>query len=608
MKKFLVYFLLAIFCLILGFLAFIGGYFYHSRPKLKGKITLKGLDNQVKIIIDNWGVPHIYAQNEKDLFFACGYRQAQDRMWQMDLTRRAGLGQLSEIFGRRTLQKDKTMLNLGLKEAALRDYEKLTPPMKDLLLSYCQGVNAWINSRKLNWPPEFLLLRYRPRLWTAIDSLIVKEVMAYLLCTDFQSEIIRASLLNKLGVERAAQILEEGLKIPQEVRNVSYSEGLAEAGLPHLPISLPPIWYEIHLHCPTINVIGVSLPGIPLVIIGHNQSIAWGITSSTADVQDLYLEKLDSSQDMFLASDSWQPLQKREEIIKINGQDKPERMEVRWTSRGPIISPLLVKSKQPISLRWTIYEGGRSFEAFYLLNKAQNWDQFLQGLKLFDAPSQNFVYADIKGNIGYYLSGRIPLRKEEAALFPFPGWEEEGKWQDYLPEEDKPTVFNPSNGFIITANNKIIPNNFPYYISFDWDVSFRAERIKELLLQREKHNPQSLKAIQNDVWSKKGELIIPLLKRLNHSKGDLSQALKMIKQWDLKMDQGGAPALYEVYMDMLHAQVFQDELGEDFKKFDTYFRHKKAGLLRILDKPSSAWFDKKETKKIETRIKKKQKK
>ncbi|MFQ5722713.1 MAG: penicillin acylase family protein, partial [Candidatus Aminicenantales bacterium] len=406
--------------------------------------------------------------------------------------------------------------------------------------------------------------------------------------------------------------------------NISYSEWLAGAGRgasnnwvlagersetgkpllandPHLPISLPPLWYEIHLHCPGLNVIGVSLPGVPLVIIGHNQSIAWGITSSTADVQDLYLEKLDSSQDMYLDSDGWQPLQKREELIKIKGQEKPERMEMGWTSRGPIISPVIVKSEQPISLRWTIYEGGRSFEAFYLLNKAQDWPQFLQALKLFDAPSQNFVYADTKGNIGYYLSGKIPLRPEEAALFPFPGWEEEGKWRGFLKEEDKPTIFNPREGFIVTANNKIIPDDYPFYISFDWDVPFRAERIKELLLRQKKHNLQSLKAIQNDIFSKKAELIVPLLKSITKAKGDLSLALRMIKQWNLKMDQGGAPALYEVFMDFLHAQVFQDELGQDYKKFDTYFRHKKAGLLRILDKPSSPWFDNKETKKIETR-------
>jgi len=625
MKKILAYFLLAVFCLILGFLAFIGGYFYHSRPKLKGKITVNGLTNQVKIIIDSWGVPHIYAQNEKDLFFACGYIQASERMWQMELIRRAGLGQLSEIFGRRTLEEDKIMRNLGLKEAALRDFEKLTPQMKDLLLAYCHGVNFWLNSRRLNWPPEFLLLRYRPRSWTAIDSLIVKEMMAYLLCTDFQSEIIRARLLKKLGAERASQILEEGLKIPQDVRDISYSEaeGLAAAGHgasnnwvlagkrsesgkpllandPHLPISLPPIWYELHLHCPTMNVIGVSLPGIPLVIIGHNKYIAWGITSSTVDVQDLYLEKLDRSQDMYLDSDSWKPLHKREEIIKVKGQQKPERMEIVWTSRGPIISPVIIKSEQPVSLRWTIYEGGRSFEAFYLLNKAQNWPQFLQGLKLFEAPSQNFVYADKRGNIGYYLSGKIPLRPQKAALFPFPGWEKEGNWHGFLKEEDKPTIFNPSEGFIVTANNKIVPDDYPFYLSFDWDVPFRAERIKELLLQRKKHNLQSLKAIQNDVFSKKAELIVPLLRNIGQEKGDLSLALRMIKQWNLKMDQGGAPALYEVFMDFLHAQVFKDELGQDYEKFDTYFRHKKAGLLRILDESSFPWFDNQETEKIET--------
>lgn len=624
MKKFFAYFLLAFFFLILGFLVFFLVYFYHSAPETKGKVSLKGLKAEVKIIIDNWGLPHIFAQNEKDLFFACGYMQAQERMWQMDLTRRAGFGKLSEIFGKRTLEKDKVMRNLGLKEAAFKDYEKLSFRMKDLLLSYSNGVNSWINSRRFNWPPEFLLLRYRPQSWRPVDSLIVKEVMALLLCTDYQSEVIRAKLVKQLGAQKALEILEEGVKIPSELKDASFSDWISTSNFqasnnwvlagrrtqsgkpflandPHLEITLPPIWYEIHLKCPTIDVIGVSLPGVPSVIIGHNQSIAWGVTNSTADVQDLYIEKLNSSQDKYLDKDGWKPLKKKEEIIRIKGEKKPERMEIPWTCRGPIISPLIIKSQQPLSLRWTIYEGGKTLEAFYLLNKAQNWDQFVEALQLLDAPSQNFVYADRKGNIGYYLSGKIPLRKKEAALFPYPGWDELGEWQGFLNEGEKPTLYNPDEGFIITANNKIIPDDFPYYVSLEWDAPFRAERIKELLLQIEKHNIESLKRIQNDVFSKKAELFIPLLRKIDGRQGDLSQALRIFKHWNLEMTEGKAPALYEVFINVLHDEVFRDKLGKNFEKFNTFFRHKEAGLLRILDEPSSSWFDKKRTKAIETR-------
>lgn len=625
MKKFFVTLLLSIFFLLLGFLLFFFAYFYNSVPKIKGKVLLKGLTAEVKIIKDNWGIPHIFAQNEKDLFFACGYVHAQERMWQMELLRRTGFGRLSEIFGKNTLENDKLMRNLGLREAAFRDYEKLSSRMKELLLSYGDGINSWIDSRRFNWPPEFLLLRYRPQPWRPVDSIIIKGVMAYLLCTDYQSEVMRSKLVKHLGAREASEILEEGIEIPSSGFNdVSFSDWLSSppvqgsnnwvlsgnrtesgkpllANDPHLEITLPPIWYEIHLNCPTINIVGVSIPGIPSVIIGHNESISWGMTNSTADVQDLYIEKMNSSQDMYLDKDGWKPLMKKEEIIRIKGEKEPERMEIHWTARGPIISPFIIESQVPVSLGWTIYEGGQTFEFLYLLNKAQNWDEFVDAVKLFDTPSQSFVYADRYGNIGYYLSGKIPLRKEEAALFPLPGWEEKGHWQGFVDEAEKPYLYNPDEGFIVTANNKIIPDDFPYYISFDWDAPFRAERIKELLKQREKHSVESLKTIQNDVFSKKSELILPFLEEMDDGEGDLREVLNTFKHWNLEMKSGKEPALYKIFMNIFHEEVFKDELGENFKEFDSLFRRKKAGLLRILDDPFSSWFDKKGTSIVETR-------
>lgn len=625
MKKFSLFLLLSLFFLLLGFLFFFFAYFYHSLPKIKGRTSLNGLIAEVKIIKDNWGIPHIFAHNEKDLFFACGYVHAQERMWQMDLLRRAGLGRLSEIFGRNTLEKDKLMRNLSLKEAAFKDYEKLSSRMKERLFSYSDGVNSWIDSRRFSWPPEYLLLRFRPQSWRLIDSLVIKEVMALILCTDYQSEVIRAKLVKYLGAQKASEILEEGIMISSSgLNNVSFSDWLSSSSFqgsnnwvlsgertesgkpllandPHLEITLPPIWYEIHLSCPTINVVGVSIPGLPLVIIGHNESIAWGMTNSAADVQDLFIEKINSSQDMYFDREGWKPLLKKEEVIRIKGEKEAERMEIRWTARRPIISPFIVESKTPVSLRWTIYEGGQALESFYLLNKAQDWHEFVNALKLFDVPSQNFVYADSHGNIGYYLSGKIPMRKAEAALFPLPGWEEKGQWQGFLEEIEKPNIYNPDEGFIVTANNKIIPDDFPYYISFDWDAPFRAERIKELLLQRDKHSIESLKRIQNDVFSKKSELFLPLLRKIGEGEGDLKEALNMVKNWNLEIKSGKEPALYEIFMDILHEEVFKDELGENFEKFDSLFRRKKAGLLRILDDPFSSWFDKKGTSFVETR-------
>jgi penicillin amidase len=625
MKKLLKIAVIAILFFLSGCLVFFFIHFYRSVPKINGNVSLSGIETDVEIIRDSWGVPHIFAQNEKDLFFACGYVHAQERMWQMELTRRAGIGELSEIFGRRTLERDRFIRTLDLKEAAQRDYEKLSPRMKNLILSYSQGVNSWRNSRILNWPPEFLLLGYRPRPWNPMDSLIVKEVMALLLCVDYQSEILRAKLVKELGAQKALQILEEGITAPYlEIEDVPLSElslplpfqgsnnwvlagSRTESGKPllandpHLEISLPPIWYEIHLACPGLNAVGVSLPGVPSVIIGHNESIAWGITNSRVDVQDLYVEKLNPARDMYWDNDEWKPLFIKEERIKIRGEREPEIIEVSWTERGPVVSPILSGNEKPLSLSWTIYDGGRTMESFYLLNKAQNWQEFVGALELFDAPPQNFVYADKEGNIGYYLGGKIPIREEVAALFPYPAWKEEGKWQGYLKEEDKPNLYNPKNGLIITANNKIIPDNFPYYMGFDWEAPFREERIRELILQLEKHSVETMKVIQNDIFSKEGELFLPYIEEVKTVKGESKEALDILKSWDLRLSSGKEAALYKIFINFFQEEALKDDLGENYKRFDSLFKYKQAGLLRVLSDPLSVWFDKKDTQTVETR-------
>lgn len=625
MKLFFKKSVFVILLIILGFLLFFPGYFFFSKPKYKGKESLKGLREEVEIITDRWGVPHIYAANETDLFFACGYIHANERMWQMDLTRRMGFGRLSELFGEALLKRDKYARVMGLKEATMRDYARISSEVKDILIAYSQGVNAWLNSRQWKWPPEFSILRYRPEPWKPIDTLIIKQVMAMLLSTDFPSEVVRSNLIYRLGHDKALQILEEGVEAPsfetgkaslsrlmdivypQQSNNWILSGDRTVSGKPllandpHLEINLPPVWYEVHLHCPSFNVIGVTIPGLPWVIIGHNDDIAWGVSNSAIDAQDLFIEKFNETQDMYWEKDEWKPLMRKEEVILIKGRKEPERLEVLWTSRGPVISPHVIDSENPISLKWTIHEGDRAVEAGYLLNKAKNWDDFARALSLFDSPSQNFGYADRNNNIGNYLAGKIPLRTKEAALFPFPSWREGGNWQGYLEENQKPIQYNPETGMIITANQKILPEDFPFYVSVDWDAPFRANRIRELLQQKEKHSVSSIQSLQGDIHSKKGELFFPLIRQIVGTTGKLEQALDILQNWDLQMNAGNAPALYATFMNYLPEEIFQDELGEDFRSFDFLFRRKMAGTLRILSDPDSLWFDNKGTPEIENR-------
>jgi len=427
-------------------------------------------------------------------------------------------------------------------------------------------------------------------------------------------------LIRKVGFNRALEILESDLGpvSPEEVSGLHLARFLlssgsggsnnwvvsgsrTESGLPllandpHLEITLPPIWYEMHLFSPGFNVVGVSFPGVPLIIIGHNADIAWGVTSSAADVQDIYAEKLNKTGDAYLEPEGWKPLRRSEEVIRVRGKKDPVRMEVLWTSRGPILSGAADTDGASFSLRWTIHEGGRILEAVYLLNKARDWQEFCRAMEFWDTPSQNIVYADIQGNIGYYLSGKIPLRKKSAAVFPAPGWEAENQWQGFLEEGKKPNVFNPESGFIITANNKIIPGDYPFYISCDFDLPFRVNRIEELISGQARHSVDSFRRIQNDVHSKRAELFLSYIRSLKPADEKAKKAQALLGAWSGEMKAGPEAALFAVFVDILCEEVFEDELGEEFEDFRRLFRRKQAGLFRLLSDPVSEWYDNTQT-------------
>jgi penicillin amidase len=292
---------------------------------------------------------------------------------------------------------------------------------------------------------------------------------------------------------------------------------------------------------------------------------------------------------------------KRHEVIRVRGREKPDQITVNWTERGPIISPEIIKSLSPISLRWSVHDGGREFGAFFSLNKAENWDEFQDALSLYNAPSQNVAYADVDGNIGYALMGKIPLRSPDSALFPFPGWIESGRWQGFLKDEGKVSLVNPEDGIIVTANNRVLPESFPYYLSVDWDLPFRADRIRELLEQRDDHDIESFMKIQSDIYAKNSEVYLQVLEGLTGSDQELGKILNILRSWDRQMGSGKAPLLYKAFIDVLTEKALKDELGDDFLAFDFLFRRKHAGLMRILSDPHSPWYDNKDTPPAEIR-------
>ncbi len=600
--------------------------FRSSLPGKKDVSRLPGLRSEVIINWDKWGIPHIKADNERDLFLASGFVQARERLWQMELIRRMAHGRLAEILGKPGLRFDIRSRVLGIPLAIERDYQKLSEEMKELLEAYARGVNACIDSIKWNWPPEFIILRYRPEPWRVEDTLAVKHVLAMSLAADLTSELPRMNIM-KLTGRRGLEVLEPGIDFPPdpEVRldllflssldqptpagsnNWVISGNLTESGQPllandpHLAISLPPIWMEMSLEGPDYKVSGVTIPGAPMVVIGHNQYIAWGVTNSYVDVQDIYVEQVDWNKESYFRKGEWKPFVFRREEVKIRGEKEPLVMKVRWTEEGPMLTPFLLNCEMPVTLRWTIYEGDRTVYGLYLVNKARNWTEFSHAIQLFENPSQNFVYADIYGNIGYYLSGKIPVRKKETAVYPYPGWREDSTWTGYLAEEDKPNQFNPPSGFIVTANSSLYPEGYAHYLGYDWISPDRKERIAELIQARPKHSVETVMAIQNDVYSRRAERLKKVLNQIRLSDPVAEEARKLLVQWNGEVRGGLAPAIYEVFWERLQDLTFRDDFRTYYEQIAEYFRVKEAGLERILDRPDSIWFDNRETGKVETR-------
>ncbi|MCP2606257.1 penicillin acylase family protein, partial [Candidatus Aminicenantes bacterium AC-708-I09] len=514
----------------------------------------------------------------------------------------------------------------GLKVAAKKDLEKLSPHLKEIFSYYCKGVNAYLKKKKI-LPPEFIILRFKPEKWTILDSLVIKQIMDLTLSNNMDSEFLRMKLMEKFNIEEINEIMPS---VPEAKFNFSFkfkieppSHKLEFAGSnnwvvsgeltktgkpllandPHLAITIPSIWYQIHLNSPEMNVIGVSIPGTPMVVIGHNENIAWGVTYSYVDVQDLYLEKLDKKQRKYFFNGKWRNLEIHREEIKIKGEKKPKIIEVKWTHRGPIISPWILKSDKPVSLRWTIYDGGRTPRAIYLINKARNWKEFLKAVSLFDSPSLNFVYADRDGNIGYYLSGKIPIRRNHRGLFPVTGDTDKFEWIGYIEKDEKRIILNPPENFIVTANNKIIENSYPFFLGVDYLAPFRAKRIKELILTRKKHDLNSFKKIQLDLVLTRSRLFIPIIKNLKNLKGKAREAQKILENWDGSMEKGKEAALFQYFLRFLNENTFKDELKSLFSTFAKKTALRWAGILKIINKPNSKWFDDINTEEIEDRNK-----
>lgn len=523
-----------------------------AQPGFDGSLHLAGLQAPVSVVRDEWGVPHITARSVHDLYLAQGFAMAQDRLWQMDLMRRLGEGRLAEVFGPVALSADESNRRLGLGRTAAAEAARLSPDEQALLGAFAQGVNDEIAARGWRLPVEFLLLRYRPQPWQARDTLALAAYMYQQLASGYEDKLERETFLARLGPALGAQLFPQtspwdivpgspppkfppafrgfpaarpvggrgrqaNLPVfaapfgPVPVRGGSNDWVLAGArsfsGLPilandpHLPFQIPGLWWTVQLTLSGpggFSAAGAAIVGVPGVIIGHNQDIAWGVTNTRADVQDLYRETLDGRGNV-LTPAGWRPLQHWRETIAVKGA-APVTLDVQVTPHGPIVSH---DAGGSLALRWSLYAPGalQSAHVFLALDRARGYADFLQAVRQFPGPAQNFVYAGRDGHIAYQCAGWVPLRRGYDGSVPVEGASGRFEWQGWIPFEALPHALDPPAGVLATANGRVTPDRDPYPVSTDWDSPNRTREIYAALSALPRWNASAMSRIQTSVYS-----------------------------------------------------------------------------------------------------------
>lgn len=626
---------------------------HRTLPDYNKDEFVEGLSNDVRIYRDSFAVPMIIARNDEDAAFALGYIHAQERLFQMDIARRAGEGRLSEIFGTKTLPFDKMFRTIGIYKNVKENYSRLNPLTKKILEAYSKGVNSFIEKSKGKYQIEFDALGYDPYPWKPEHSLIIAKLMGWELNISWWTDITFANLVQKLGEEKARELMPDFSEngptiIPKEINsfaevpkdfidvdrrfrqftgfvgthigsnnwvvdgNKSASGKPIIANDPHLAFTAPGKWYFVIIRSNDWNAEGFTLPGVPVIVIGKNQNIAWAVTNVMADDADFYVEKIDSSGKKYFFNNDWRNLETRKEKIAVKDSASVS-FEVRKTLRGPIISDVHLynvfyknngKVNSNISMRWTGLEFSDEIFAGLSFNKAKNWEDFKSALRYFNVPGQNFIYADKQGNIGYVCAAKLPLRSSQSPTLIYDGTTAANDWKGFVPYEEMPKIFNPTQHFIATANNKTV-DNFKYHISNIWEPPSRIERITELLNSKTLHSKEDYKKYQNDFVSPYARKIVPfILSSFRDAKindKNLKTALELFKSWDYGFDvQSQVPTIYTHFLSHLIKNIFEDELGRELLQEYVYIANVPYRMIsKMLTENNLSYFDDKKTAAIE---------
>jgi penicillin amidase len=625
-------------------------------------VQVQGIKDRITIRRDERGIPHIEAQNDEDLYFGQGYATAQDRLWQMDLFRRTARGELAEVLGvgpnNIAIDQDKQHRTYGFAQAAEAEVAAASPHTRAMLEAYARGVNAYAASLDpKSMPPEFQILQYSFRPWTPADTCVVVKIFFEALSDTWRLDIMRQAM-SVLPAEKRAELLPEispidvlvvgkdtqsktksahvarGPVSNETLAKLAYNQQIAAAALdrigfhtdalaasnnwvvngnhtltgkpllandPHLRPTAPSIWHLVHLSAPGVNVAGVATAGLPGVIIGHNDRIAWGFTNVGPDVQDLYVEKFNpDNPKQYQTPSGWQDAVIRHEQIKVRkgiGSSEFDTVsyDVTVTRHGPII---FEGDGKRYALRWTALDPAKNnAESSFILNRARNWKEFNTALESFTAPTQNIVYADVDGHIGYHAAGVVPIRKSGDGSVPYDGASDAGEWTSYIPVSKLPTVFDPRSGIIVTANQRIVGTDYPYFLTHSWAQPYRARRIFDLLNEKPKLSSDDFRRIQGDVYAIAGvtftrEVVKLLRPKLTPADEKLKATLDAFEQWDGRVNAESTVAPLAAQMRIaFRSKILTAALGPELVKsyqwsnFDTT-------LDRVLKEQSAAWLPK----------------
>ena len=613
-----------------------------SLAQYSGQVLVSGLKAEVEIMRDSYGVPHIYAHNEPDLYFAQGYAMAQDRFWQMEFQRRLGQGRLAEIFGEELLETDRFFRLLG----AAGVNQQIPDEPAFITDAFAKGVNAYLETHSDRLPIEFKLLRYRPERWAPDDYLAVSKVINWGLSQGWRVDLTAGRVLEKVGETRFKEAFpfwpaDSPVIIPQESKMVSKLsatlintlrrvEKLANVSVPaasnnwviagsksasgkpilandpHLMLTNPSVWWEAHMVCPTINVSGFTIAGIPGLPLGHNQHVAWAVTNVMVDDADFFIEKTNPDNPrQYLYKDRWEDMKVVKETIRIKDRE-PVDIEISLTRHGPVLTGIEEgKEHRVISAKWAFSDGLQSAKTFYLLAKATNVNEVVDALKYWELPGQNIVFADTGGNIGYWCCATVPIRLKGDGFLPVPGWNGEYDWQGYVAFENRPHLINPERGYIATANNKVTTKDYPHFISHYWEPTDRITRIQQLLNTSQKLSVDDMKRMQQDIYcvlaSKLTPKIVRALAEIS-SDAHIQKAREMLAKWDFNMEKDSVAAcLFEMTFRNMLDNIFKDELGDEL--FQQYLKTSvfpPRAVEALVEKGDSLWFDDVNTPQVET--------